>query len=159
MEPHVVVQPAREPRVLLDPGVARLDHASVGLGARDAIPRTPDLGVQLGIGIHPSLKLLFGGALGGQHRILVQRVEQLAAHLDRVLEAEQAVLDPPVGLGARLAELDEPAAQLGAAQQPDGERHVAHLQQLGHGVQALGLAGMSGHEHRLALGGTGEIDR
>ena len=96
--------------------------------------------------------------LAREQRVLVQRIELFAAHLDGVLDAvEQVGRDALVGraLRARTGSGGRGAPRCAAA---SAGVDVALFLELRDGEQAVGGAGMAGHEHRLAGRGPGEIE-
>ena len=94
-------------------------------------------------------KLLLRLRLAGQQGVIIQRIELLAAHLDRVLQAVEGRLHDSIVGRVEGAELDEAAAQFRSAHQCNGQRQVAIEFELGSRLQACGRAGMAGNEHQL----------
>src|SRR6267378_4195343 len=108
------------------------------------------------MGGRPELRFRLG--LAGQQRSVVQRIELLAAHLDRVLQAVEGRLHDAVVGRVGGTELDEAAAQLGGAHQGDGQGQVPVELELGPRLQACRRARMAGNEYQLAGGGSVEFD-
>ena len=114
------------------------------------IPRLADRAAELRIRGHFFSQLAFLRRLAREQRVIEQRRLEAAIHLERVLHALDGVAGDAGRLVAGLAPLNQPAAQLGVANQIRGDRHIALKAQLFDGEQAAGAAGMADDERRFA---------
>src|SRR5207247_2644144 len=98
--------------------------------------------------------------LGGEAReelLVLQALELARERLDRVLDAEDAVLRPPLLLGAERGVAEERLVALAQHLERERQRGVSLELELARRLEAIGVAGMAEHEHELAVLGSGLV--
>ena len=149
---------AVEPGAAFEPDVRNIDVAPPGVRLGDVVPGAAGAARERRIVLDERAQLLLVGRLLVHQPIVEQREELLTTDLDAVFDGVEVVLGRARRFRRRLRVLDQPAAQLAEAQQPERKHEVAFGLELRDGQQPLRRAGMPGDEDGFLVARAGPVE-